>query len=179
MTPRVKGNASGNLPRELDRMDRRCRAAADEFILRDAGNLALYAGMSAHTISRQREYDSEVVPALAKVGRLVLAGIAVGRGFEEIAAFLSPVLDAAGADLVPRATASAGDLIRMLGTATREAAESEAATLLLLDGADADELAEAERQTAEAITSRQRLLAEIRHRREHMESTKVRAIRPT
>lgn len=163
----VTGNPAGNLPADLDRIDRRARAAADDFIRRDAGNLALHAGLSQHTISRQREYEPDLVPALAKVARIVAAGLAIGRTFDDVAAFLAPVTEAARGDLAPRLEIAGeiGDLHHTLAGAIREGADSEAAVADLLDGATADELETAESETVESITAHQRMLAAIRARK--------------
>lgn len=167
----VTGNLSGKLPLDLDRLDRQCRAAADEFIRRDAGNLAVRAGVSQHTISRQREYEPDTVPALAKVSRIVVAGYAIGRTFGDAAAFLSPLTEAARGELAPRLeiVGEIGDLRTTLETTIQEGAESAIAAMRLLDGATLHELATAECETAQAIAAHQRLLAEVRARRVQLE----------
>lgn len=98
----VTGNPSGILPADLDRLDMACRHAADRFLDRDCERFAQHAGISAQQINRQRERVDGTIPALAKVARLVHAGRCIGRSLEEVADFLSPVLEAADCDLVPR-----------------------------------------------------------------------------
>lgn len=163
----VTSNVVDDLPETHDAIDRACRAAADEFIRRDAGNLALYAGMSQQSISRQREYVDDQVPALAKVTRLVLAGRMLGRSDGEVRDFLAPLAEAAGFDFSPRLPVSGviGDLDPVLAATIREGAESTCAAMKLLDGATPEELATAERETAQSIAAGQRLLAEVRARR--------------
>jgi hypothetical protein len=103
----VASNCTANLSAKstavaFDQLDRKCRAAADEWIRRDASNVAAYAGLGVHTVQTQREYREDVIPALAKVARIVMAGLAIGRTFEDVAGFLLPVTEAAGCDLEPR-----------------------------------------------------------------------------
>lgn len=97
----VTGNGLSVLPTDLEVIDRQCRHAADVFIGRDAGKLALHAGMRQQQISRQREIVEDTIPALAKVARLVVAGQVIGRSFEDFAALLLPVTDLAAGSLSP------------------------------------------------------------------------------
>lgn len=178
---RVTSKVGSDLPGQLDAIDRRARAAADDFILRDAGNLSLYAGMSQQSISRQREYVPDVIPAMAKVARIVVAGFAIGRTFEDAATFLEPLTEAARGDLAPRLeiVGEIGDLRTTLETTIQEGAESAVAAMRLLDGATLQELATAEREAAQAIAAHQRLLAEVRARRVQLEQIHgSRAIQP-
>lgn len=178
---RVTSKVGSNLPAQLDAIDRRARAAADSFILRDAGNLSLYAGISQQSISRQREFVEDSVPALAKVARLIVAGYAIGRSFEDVAAFLAPVMEAARADVGPRLeiVGEIGDLHSTLALTIQEGSESAVAALDLLNGATLEELATAERETAQAIAAHQRLIAEVRARRVQLEEIQgSRAIQP-
>lgn len=89
------------LPTDLEVIDRQCRHAADVYIGRDAGKLALHSGMRAQQISRQREIVEDTIPALAKVARLVVAGQVIGKSFEDFAALLLPVTDLAAGSLAP------------------------------------------------------------------------------
>lgn len=59
------------LPTDLEVIDRQCRHAADVYIGRDAGKLALHSGMRAQQISRQREIVEDTIPALAEVGAAI------------------------------------------------------------------------------------------------------------
>lgn len=86
---------------ERDRIIRRARSAADDFFRRDAGNIALRSGIKSHTVSREREYLEDQVPALAKVALYVKAGREIGRSQEEVNAYLAPIYEQAGIDPQP------------------------------------------------------------------------------
>lgn len=103
--PQISAGVTGNLPVDStvcrERIIRRARAAADEFIRRDAGNIAVRSGIKAHTVSREREILEDQVPTLAKVALYVKAGRELGRTAEEVNAFLAPIHEAAAIDPQP------------------------------------------------------------------------------
>lgn len=159
----VTGNVLADLPATLDAIERQSRAAADEFIRRDAQAFAVFAGMSAQLVSRQREIVEGVKPAIAKVASLVFAGRACGRSTSEVSAFLAPICDVAGCDFAPR--------VAVLGTigvqcaaaeSLREGSEAISASIIAVqDGSITEaECQSIEREIDEAVTALHRLKRE-------------------